>query len=162
MVGAIFISPTDATSQEAAVVGSTQRVVVARARARRDATVQNCLDYLGSKHPDFELEGSVRSVVLFEGVLTEAAPCVAYAPVDLYGQVGIAIDILPEIYKLSFVWLYTWPATCTLNMAVDSGTPFVRKHTISILAQTFVRLVVHLASYLYAKYGCGLRHPLRA
>ena len=38
--------------------------------------------YLGSSHPDFELEGSARSVVQFEGILPEAAPCVAYAPIS--------------------------------------------------------------------------------
>ena len=68
MVGAIVLSPTDAASQEP-VVGSAQRVVVARARAPRDAAVQHCLEYLGSYHPDFELEGSARSVVQFEYVL---------------------------------------------------------------------------------------------
>ena len=47
MVGAIVISPTDAASQEA-VVGTVQRVVVARARAPRDAAVQHCLEDLGS------------------------------------------------------------------------------------------------------------------
>ena len=67
------------------MVGSAQRVGVARARAPRDAAVQLCLEYLGSEHPDFELEGSARSVVQFEGVLPEAAPCVAYAPTDFDG-----------------------------------------------------------------------------
>ena len=47
MVGAIVFSPADAGSQELAV-GSTQRVVVARARAPRDAAVQHCLEYFGS------------------------------------------------------------------------------------------------------------------
>ena len=88
LVVAIVLSPTDAASQEA-VVGSAQRVVVARARTPRDAAVQHCLEYLGSEHPDFEVEASARSVVQFEGVLPEAAPCVAYAPVDLDGQVSI-------------------------------------------------------------------------
>ena len=60
MVGAIDLSPTDAASQEA-VVGSAQRVVVARARAPRDAAVQHCLEYLGSEHPDFELGALGRS-----------------------------------------------------------------------------------------------------
>ena len=100
MVGAIVLSPTDATSQEPVVVGSAQRVVVARARAPHDTAVQHCLEYLGSSHPDFEVEGSARSVVQFEGVLPEAAPCVAYAPVDLDGQVGIVVDGSPEVYKL--------------------------------------------------------------
>ena len=47
VVGAIVLSPTDAASQEP-VVGSAQRVVVARAWAPRDAAVQHCLEYLGS------------------------------------------------------------------------------------------------------------------
>ena len=79
------------------VVGSAQGVVVARARARRNAAVQHCLERLGSQHPDFELEGSARSVVQFEGVLPEAAPCIAYAPVDPDGQAGIVIDVSPEV-----------------------------------------------------------------
>ena len=99
MVGAIVFSLTDAASQEP-VVGSAQRVVVARARAPRDTAVQHCFEYLGSLHPNFELEGSARSVVQFEGVLPEAAPCVAYAPVDLDGQVGIVVDVPPQVYKL--------------------------------------------------------------
>ena len=99
MVGEIVISPADAASQEPAV-GSAQRVVVARAWDPRDAAVRHCLEYLGSWHPDFEFEGSARSIILFEGVLPEAAPCVAYTPVDLDGQVGIVVDIPPEVYKL--------------------------------------------------------------
>ena len=42
-----MLSPTDAAGQEP-VVGSAQRVVVARARAPRNAAVQHCLKYLGS------------------------------------------------------------------------------------------------------------------
>ena len=87
-----MLSPTDAASHEP-VVDSARRVVVARARAPRDTAVQHCLEYFGSWHPDFELERSARSVVQFEGVLPEAAPCVAYAPVDLDGQVGVVVDI---------------------------------------------------------------------
>ena len=124
MVGAIVPSLADAASQEA-VVGSAQRLVVTSARAPRDAAVEQCLEYLGSEHPDFELEGSARPVVQFEGVLPKAAPYVAYAPIDLDRQVGIVVDVPPEVYEL-------------------------------------VRLVVHLARYLYAEYGGGLRHPLRA
>ena len=59
MVGVIVLSPTDAASQEV-VLGSAQRVVVARARAPLDAVVLHCLKYLGSWYPDFELEGSAR------------------------------------------------------------------------------------------------------
>ena len=71
MVGSIVYSPTDATSQEA-MAGSAEGIVVARARAPRDAALQHCLEYLGSEHLDFEAEGSARSVVPFEGVLPEA------------------------------------------------------------------------------------------
>ena len=47
--------------------------------------------------------------------------------------------MLPPRYTNSFVWLYTWPAASTLNMAVDSGIPFVRKHMISVLVSDTVR-----------------------
>ena len=99
------------------------------------------------RHPDFELEGSARSVVQFEGILPEAAPCVAYAPIDLDGQVVIVFDVPPR-YMNSFVWLYTWPAASTLNVAVDSGIPLVRKHMISVLASDTVR---PNAAHLYAQ-----------
>ena len=84
----VVISPTDAASQEV-VVGLAQRVVVARARAPRDAAIQQCLEYLDSGHPDFELEASARSVVELEGVLPEAAPWFACTPVNLDRQVGL-------------------------------------------------------------------------
>ena len=99
VVGAIVLSPTDAASQEA-VVGSAQRVFVARAGVPRDAAVQHCLEYLGSEHLDFELEGSAQSIVQFESVLPEAAPYVACAPVDLDGQVSIVVDVPLEVYQL--------------------------------------------------------------
>ena len=103
MVGTIVLSPTDAASQEA-VVSSAKRVVVARARALRDAAAQHYLEYLDSEHLDFELnEGSARSVAQIEGVRPEAASCVAYTPVDLCGQVGIVIGILPEVYELVYL-----------------------------------------------------------
>ena len=124
MVGAIILSPTDAASQEA-VVNSAQRVVMTRAWAPRGAAVQHCLEYLGSEHPEFELEGSARSVVQFEGVLPETAPCVTYAPI-------VVVDVPPR-YTSSIVWSYTWPAASTLNVAVDSDIPFVRKHISHVL-----------------------------
>ena len=62
MVGTIVRSPTDAASPEP-VVGSAQHIVGAHARAPRDAAVQYCLEYLGSEHSGYELEGSARSVV---------------------------------------------------------------------------------------------------
>ena len=79
---------------------SAQSVIVARARAPRDAAVQHCLEYPDSYHPGFEHEESARPVVQFEGVLVEAAPCVAYAPVDLDGPVDIVVDVSLEVYKL--------------------------------------------------------------
>ena len=99
MVGAVVLSPADAVSQEA-VVGSAQRVVVARSRAPRDAAAQHYLEYLSSEHPDFELEGSARSVVHFEGVLPKATPYVASAPIELDEQVGIVVDVPPGVYEL--------------------------------------------------------------
>ena len=82
------------------MVGLAQRVVVALARAPRNAAVQHCLEYLGSYYPGLELEGSARSVEQFEDILREAAPCFAYAPVNLDGQVGIEVDIPPKVYEL--------------------------------------------------------------
>ena len=95
MVGANVFSSTDAASQKA-VVGSAQRFVEARARAPRNAAVQHCLEYLGSEYPNSELEGSARSVVQFEDVRLEAAPCVSYATVDPNGQVDNVVDIPPR------------------------------------------------------------------
>ena len=69
---------------------------MARARAPRDADVQHFLEHVGFQHPDLELEGSARSVVQYEGILPEAAPGVAYAPVDLDGQVDVVVDIPPR------------------------------------------------------------------
>ena len=46
----------------------------------------------------------------------------------------------PPRYTNSFVWLYTWPAASTLNIIAEaSGTPFMRKHMISVLASDTVR-----------------------
>ena len=48
MVGAIVLLLTDAASQEP-VVGSAQRVVMARARAQRNAAVQHCVEFVASR-----------------------------------------------------------------------------------------------------------------
>ena len=111
MVGAIVLSPTDAASQEP-VVGSAQRVVVACARAPRDVAVQQqCLEYLGSWHPDFELEGSARSVVQFKGILPEAKniqlldkiSCHVYCSIKfvLKGQIRCIFRVFPEPFCCS-------------------------------------------------------------
>ena len=138
MVGAVVRSSIDAASQEA-VVGSAQRVVVASAWAPRGAAVQHCIEYFGSDHPDFELEGGARPVVQFEGVLLEDAPCVAYAPINLDGQVGIVVDLPPEVDEL--IRLVVHLARCLYAECGDvlRRHPFVRKHVISVLASDTVR-----------------------
>ena len=40
----------------------------------------------------------------------------------------------PPRYRNTFVWLYTWPTASALNMAMDAGIPFARKHMVSVLA----------------------------
>ena len=102
MVGAIVLSSTDAVSQEA-VVDSVQRVVVVRAWAPRDVAVHHCLEYLGSWHPNVKLQGSTRLVVQFNGVIPQAASCVASAPVELDGRVGVMVAVSPEVYKLVYL-----------------------------------------------------------
>ena len=52
---------------------------------------------------------------------------------------ALSIRILSSRYTNSFVWLYIWPAASTLNVAVDSGIPFARKHMISALASDTMR-----------------------
>ena len=49
----------------------------------------------------------------------------------------MVVDVPSEVYEL--VGLYTWPAASTLNVAVASGIPIVRKHMISVLASETVR-----------------------
>ena len=127
----IGLSPTDAASQDA-LVGSVQRVVVARPRAPRDAAVQLCLEYLGSEHSNFELEGSARPVVQFEGVLLASAHTLRMRRLISMDR-STLWRTFPPTYTNSFVWLYTWPAASTLNVVVDSGIPLVRKYMISVL-----------------------------
>ena len=133
----IVLSPTDAASQEA-VVGLAQHIVVARARAPRDAAIQHCLEYLDSGHPDLSswrtLGRSYCSRVYFR---------------KLHHELGIrrltSMDrsvlwwTVPPRYTNSFVWLYNWPAASTLNVAVGSEILFVCKHMISVLTSETVR-----------------------
>ena len=84
MVSAIDLSPTDAVSPKA-VVGLAQCVVW---HARELYVTQSCSVVSSTSAlsaSGFELEGNAPSVVQFEGVLPEATPCVAHAPVDLDG-----------------------------------------------------------------------------
>ena len=53
-------------------------------------------------------------------------------------RLALWLTFVPR-YTNSFVWLYTWPAASTLNVTVDSGIPFARKHMISVLASNTVR-----------------------
>ena len=73
MVDAIIVLSLAYAASQEALVDPAQRVVVTHARALREAAIQHCLEYLGSKHPDLELEGSARSMVHFKRVLPEAA-----------------------------------------------------------------------------------------
>ena len=131
MVGAILLSPTDAGSQEP-IMGSAQRVVVARTRAPRYAAVQHCLEYLGSEHSDVVSRGAIgrscSSRVFFwklhHALRTRHSTSMHRSALWL---------TFPSRHTNSFVWLYTRPAASTLNMAVDSGISFTRKHMISVL-----------------------------
>ena len=78
-------------------MGSAQPIVLSRAQAPCDAAVKYCLAYLGSSHPEFELEGGTRSVV------SEATPCIVYAPVDHAGLVGstFVVDAPPPGIRTS-------------------------------------------------------------
>ena len=127
MVGGIVPSPTDATSQET-VVSSVQRVVVARARAPSDVDVQQ----LSRVTRLFAFEGGTRSVVQFEGVLPETAPCVASAPVDLDGQVGFAVKVPPVVHLTGCLY-------------AENGGGFVRKHMTSNLASDWVSQTPNMA-----------------
>ena len=83
-------------------MGLAQHVVVTRARAPRDAAVQHYLEYLGSL--DIRTLSSRGALDRLYSSRIYARklhhPCVAYAPIDLDGQVGIAVDIPPEVYEL--------------------------------------------------------------
>ena len=85
---------------------SVYNIVSRTSRAQPDTAVQHCLENFGFQHPDLELEGGVRSVVQFEGILPEAAPDVAYAPVDLDGQVGVVVDVPLEVYEIVRLFVY--------------------------------------------------------
>ena len=65
-----------------------------------DTAARHCLEQLASSHPKFELDESTRSTVQFEGAHPEAVPCDVYAPVDLDDQVGVMVDVPPEVNEL--------------------------------------------------------------
>ena len=48
------------------------------------------------------------------------------------------VDVSPEVYKLVRLVVHR-PAASTLNMAVDFGIPFARKHMTSVLSSDTVR-----------------------
>ena len=49
-------------------------------------------------------------MIHFEGILPEVARCVVYAPIDLDGQVGVVVDVPPEVDEL--VRFVVYPARC--------------------------------------------------
>ena len=76
---------------------------MARARGPHDAVVQYCLEYLGSLHPDFDLDGSTQSIFSSRVCVRKLRhACVAYASVNLDGQVGIvAFSSMLRVSKVS-------------------------------------------------------------
>lgn len=62
--------------------------------------VQHYLEKVGFQHPDLEFKRSDRSVVQFEGILSEVAPGVAYAQFDFDGEVGVATNVLLEVNQI--------------------------------------------------------------
>ena len=128
----IVLLPTDTTSQKA-VVGSAQRVVVVRERVPRDAAVV----YVPST------SGLIIQILSSRGVLDRSYNSRAYfrklhSALRMGRSTSMDMSALclmfPPRYTNSFVWLYTWPAAATLNMAVASGIPFVLEQMISVLA----------------------------
>ena len=107
---------------------------MARARALRDATVHHCFDYLGSQHPDSELEGSARSVYNLRAYSRKP-----YHALRMRRSTSVDRLVLWLTFANSFNWLYIWSAASTLNMTMASGIHFVRKHIISVLATNTVR-----------------------
>ena len=101
VVGAIVLSPTDAASQEVAM-DSTQRVVVASARATRNAAVENCLEY--------------PSALGIRSLSSRGALCRSYSSMMRFRKLYhvlrkhwlasmdrsayIVVDTPPEVYKL--------------------------------------------------------------
>ena len=137
MVGAIVLSPTDAASQEP-VVGSAQRVVMARARAPRHAAVQHCLDNLGSEHPYFGFEGALSRPYSSRVYFRKLHHALRMRRPTSMDRSALWLAFPPK-YTNSCVWLYTWSTASKLNVVVDSGIPFAREHTISVLASDTVR-----------------------
>ena len=137
VAGAIVFSPTEAANQGPAV-GSAQRVVVARAQAPRHAAVQFCpsasalsIRILSSR----AARGRSYSSRVYFRKLYHAFRMRRSTSMD---RSALWLTFTPR-YTNSFVWLYTWPADSTLNVAVVSGIPFARKHMISALASDTVR-----------------------
>ena len=119
VVGVIFLSPTDAASQEA-VVGSARRVGLLRARVPRDAAVQHCPEYLGSWHPYFELVrgalGRSYTSRLHFGKMHHALRMMSRS--TSMDRSASWLTFPPEVYtNSSFVLLDSLPAASTLNMA---------------------------------------------
>ena len=78
------------------------------------------------RHPDYELEESARSVVQFRMYFRKLHHALRMRRLTSTDRSALWLTFPPR-YTNSFVWLYTWPAASTLNMAVDSDIPFARK-----------------------------------
>ena len=77
--------------------------------------------------------------VQFKGVLSEAAPFVAYVPIDVDGKVAIVAGVPIEVYEL--VRLVVNLARCLYaDVTGEYGITFVRKYIISVLVSDTVRL----------------------
>ena len=87
-----------------------------------DAVVQHCPEYLESEDPPYsEVELSARSVVQFEGVPPETATCLAYAPVDLEGQVSVVVDAPPPPSHPKYAGSFVWVVSLTGYLYVEYG-----------------------------------------
>lgn len=78
------------------MLGSVERIVVARTWTSCDAFEQHRLKNFGFWHLDLQLLGSSWSPVRFGSVLPKAVLGVAYAAVDLDESIGVVVDVTPE------------------------------------------------------------------
>ena len=137
MIGVIVLSPTDAASQEP-VVGSEQRVVVARARAPHDAAIQHVSSVSALSIRILSSRGALGRSYSLRVYFRKLHNALRMRRSTSMDRSALWLTFPPR-YINSFVWLYTWPAASTLNVAVDSGIPFAREHMISVLASDTVR-----------------------
>ena len=66
------------------------------------------------------------------GVLPEAAPYVAYAPIDLDGQVGTVVDVPPEVYELVRLVVHLARCVYAEYFVVGSGQGQSRRRCVCV------------------------------